>query len=184
MRKKVEKANPASVGAKIHPSADVAKSAKVGKGTEIWNDVKVRDGAEIGTNCMIHKGVYIDEDVQVGNSVKIQVGASIFKGVTIEDGAFIGPHVCFTNDKNPRAINPDGSNKKANDWKISKTLVKYGASIGANATILPGITVGKWALVGAGAVVTRDIPDFAIVVGSPAKVVGFANEEGKIVKRV
>ena len=177
MRKKNEKV-------KTHSSADVAKSAKVGKGTEIWNDVKVREGAKIGINCMIHKGVYIDEVVEVGDSVKIQVGASVFKGVSIEDGVFIGPHVCFTNDKNPRAINPDGSSKKATDWKISKTLVKYGASIGANATILPGITIGKWALVGAGAVVTRDVPDFAIVVGSPAKVVGFANEKGERVKRV
>jgi len=167
---------------KIHKSADVSKKVKIGKGTEIWNDVKVRDGASIGRNCMIHKGVYIDEQVDIGNNVKIQVNASIFKGVTIEDGVFIGPHVCFTNDKNPRAINPDGSNKKSGDWKVSNTLVKYGASIGANATILPGIMIGKWVLVGAGAVVTHDVPDFEIVVGSPAKQIGVANEKGEKIK--
>lgn len=169
---------------KIHKSADVSKKAKIGKGTEIWNDVKVRDGAIIGSDCMIHKGVYIDERVDIGNNVKIQVNASIFKGATIEDGVFIGPHVCFTNDKNPRAINPDGSNKNSSDWRISKTLVKFGASIGANATILPGITIGKWALVGAGAVVTHDVLDFGIVVGSPAKLIGYANENGERVKKI
>ena len=144
----------------------------------------MRDGAIIGSDCMIHKGVYIDDKVDIGNNVKIQVNASIFKGVIIEDGVFIGPHVCFTNDKNPRAINPDGSNKKSGDWTISKTLVKYGASIGANATILPGITIGKWALVGAGAVVTHDVSDFGIVVGSPAKLIGYANENGERVKKI
>ena len=169
---------------KIHKSADVSKKARIGKGTEIWNDVKVRDGVSIGSACMIHKGVYIDEDVKIGDNVKIQVNASIFKGVTIKDGVFIGPHVCFTNDKNPRAINPDGSNKNSDDWTISKTLVKYGASIGANATILPGISIGKWALVGAGAVVTHDVSDFGIVVGSPAKLIGYANENGERVKKI
>ena len=169
---------------KIHKSADVSKKTKIGKGTEIWNDVKVRDGASIGSDCMIHKGVYIDDKVEIGNNVKIQVNASVFKGVTIEDGVFIGPHVCFTNDKNPRAINSDGSNKKSGDWTISKTLVKYGASIGANATILPGIAIGKWALVGAGAVVTHDVSDFGIVVGSPAKLVGYANENGERIKKI
>lgn len=169
---------------KIHKSSDVSKKAKIGQGTEIWNNVKVRDGVSIGSDCMIHKGVYIDEKVKIGNNVKIQVNASVFKGVVIEDGVFIGPHVCFTNDKNPRAINPDGSNKKSGDWTISKTLVKYGASIGANATILPGITIGKWALVGAGAVVTHDVSDFGIVVGSPAKLIGYANENGERVKKI
>ena len=169
---------------KIHKTADVSDKAKIGEGTEIWNYVKVRDNARIGKNCMIHKGVYIDDKVEIGNNVKIQVNASIFKGVTIEDGVFIGPHVCFTNDKNPRAINPNGSIKRGGDWKVSKTILEKGASIGANATILPNIKIGKWALIGAGSMVTKDVPDFGLVLGNPAKLVGYVDESGKVVKKV
>ena len=167
-----------------HKTADVSKDAKIGEGTEVWNDVRIRENAKIGKNCMIHKGVYIAEEVTVGNNVKIQTNASLFKGITIEDGVFIGPHVCFTNDKNPRAINPDGTLKKVSDWRLGKTLVKKGASIGGNATILPDITIGKWALVGAGSVVTKDVPDFGLVVGNPAKLVGYVNEKGEKIKDV
>ncbi|HEX7456427.1 MAG TPA: acyltransferase [Candidatus Nanoarchaeia archaeon] len=169
---------------KIHKSADVSKKAKIGKGTLIWNNAQVRENAKVGKNCVLGKNVYIDHDVVIGDKVKIQNNSSIYYGVRIEDGVFIGPDVCFTNDKNPRAVNPDGSLKSATDWQISKSIVKNGASIGANATILPGITIGEWALIGAGAVVTRDVPDFGIVVGNPAKLVGFANKEGKKVKDV
>ena len=164
---------------KIHKTADISKKAKVGKGTEVWNDVKVREDVVIGENCVIHKGVYIGEEVVIGDNVKVQTNASLFKGVTIEDGVFIGPQVCFTNDKNPRSINPDGSLKKSSDWQVGKTLVKKGASIGGNATILPGITIGQWALVGAGAVVTKNVPDFGLVIGNPAKLVGYVDESGK-----
>lgn len=169
---------------KIHKSADVSKNAKIGSGTSIWNNCQVRERAEIGENCVLGKNVYIDKEVKVGNRCKIQNNVSIYHGVEIEDGVFLGPHVCFTNDKNPRAINPDGSIKNDNDWKASKILVKYGAAVGANVTILPGISVGKWALIGAGAVVTRDVPDYGIVVGNPARLVGFANEKGEKVKGV
>jgi len=169
---------------KIHSSAEVAKSSQIGEGTQIWNDVKIRDKARVGKNCMFHKGVYIDEEVTVGDNVKIQVNSSIFKGATIEDWVFIGPQVCFTNDKHPRAVNPDGTNKKSSDWTISKTLVKKGASIGANSTVLPGITLGKWCMVGAGSVVTHDVVDFGLVVGNPAKLVGYVNKKGEIVKKV
>lgn len=150
-------------GVKIHKTADVSSKAKIGKGTEIWNDVKIRKNSKIGRNCIIHKGVYIDEDVVVGNNVKIQVNASLFKGVILEDDVFVGPHVCFTNDKFPKAVG---------DWKLLKTLVKKGAAIGANSTILPGITIGEWSLVGAGSVVTKDVPKKTIVVGNPAKIIG------------
>ena len=168
----------------IHKSADVSKKAKIGKGSSIWNNVQIREDAEIGKNCVLGKNVYIDIDVKVGDNCKIQNNVSIYHGVTIEDGVFIGPHVCFTNDKNPRAINPDGSSKSEDDWQISETLVKYGAAIGANATILPGITIGEWALVGAGAVVTKSVPDYGIVVGSPAKLVGYINKKGGKIKNV
>jgi UDP-2-acetamido-3-amino-2,3-dideoxy-glucuronate N-acetyltransferase len=108
-----------------------------------------------------------------GNNVKIQNGISVYHGVTLEDGVFCGPHCVFTNDRLPRAINPDGSPKAADDWVLSQTLVRSGASIGAHATIVCGVTIGRWAMVGAGAVVTRDVPDYGLVFGNPARLHGF-----------
>jgi UDP-2-acetamido-3-amino-2,3-dideoxy-glucuronate N-acetyltransferase len=163
----------------IHKTAEVSGKAVIGEGTSIWNWVQVRENACIGRNCIISKGVYIDFDVKIGNNVKIQNNVSIYHGVVIEDGVFIGPHVCFTNDKMPRAINPDGTIKSASDWKVSGILIKEGASIGANSTILPGITIGKYALIGSGSVVTKDIPDFAMAYGNPARLVGKVNILGE-----
>ena len=153
----------------IHPTADVSPNARIGKGTNIWNQAQIRENAQIGDNCIISKNVYIDFDVKIGNNVKIQNNVSIYHGVTIEDGVFIGPHACFTNDKKPRAINPDGTLKKSDDWEVSKILVKKGASIGANSTILPGILIGEFALIGAGSVVTKNVPDYASVIGNPSR---------------
>ena len=156
-----------------HPTADVSPQATISPGTKIWQHAQVREGATIGANCIISKGVYIDSGVVIGNHVKIQNYVSIYCGVTLEDGVFCGPHCVFTNDKIPRAINPDGSLKSGDDWLVISTLVKQGASIGANATIVCGITIGKWAMVGAGAVVTRDVPDYGLVLGNPARLRGF-----------
>lgn len=133
-------------------------------------------GCEIGDGCKIGTFVEIRKQVKIGSKVKIQAFVFIPEGVTIEDGVFIGPHVCFTNDIYPRAINPDGSLMQADDWEIVPTLVKYGASIGANATLLCGITIGEHALIGAGAVVTHDVPAYAIVAGVPARTVGDVRE--------
>ena len=141
----------------IHKTADVSEKAKIGEGTKIWNLTQVREGATIGEKCILSKNVYIDRDVQIGNNVKIQNNVSIYFNTILEDGVFIGPHVCFTNDKIPRAINPDGTQKNADDWEHETTHIKEGASIGANSTLLPGITIGKWAMVGSGAVVTKDV---------------------------
>jgi len=160
--------------ARIHPTADVSSEALVGSGTSIWNQAQVRERARIGAGCVIGKNVYIDTDVVVGDRVKIQNNASLYHGVTIEDGVFIGPHVCFTNDKVPRAVNPDGSPKADSDWEVSPILVRVGAALGANSTILPGVTVGRWAMVGSGSVVTRDVDDYALVVGNPARRIGSA----------
>ncbi len=157
----------------IHPTADVPPEANIGIGTSIWNQAQIRIGAVIGENCIISKGVYVDAGVVIGNNVKIQNYVSLYQGVTLEDGVFCGPHCVFTNDKSPRAINPDGALKGADDWGITATLVRAGASIGANATIVCGITIGRWAMVGAGAVVTRDVPDYGLVLGNPAKLHGF-----------
>ena len=158
---------------KIHSTADVYKKSKIGEGTIIWNQAQIREGANIGKGCIIGKNVYIDINVVLGNKVKVQNNVSIYRGVTIEDEVFIGPHTCFTNDKNPRAINPDGTIKKPGDWNLITTLVKRGASIGANSTILPGIKIGQFALIGAGSVVTKNVPSHALVYGNPAKIKGY-----------
>lgn len=163
----------------IHETADVSPEANIGEGTKIWNWVQVREGAKIGADCVLSKGVYIDRDVTVGNKVKIQNNVSVYKGVTIEDGVFVGPHVCFTNDKYPRAVNADFELAGESDWEVSPITIKKGASIGANATVLPGVTIGEFAVVGAGAVVTKDVDSFTKVLGNPAKFVGKVDENGR-----
>jgi UDP-2-acetamido-3-amino-2,3-dideoxy-glucuronate N-acetyltransferase len=155
----------------IHKTADIHKTSKIDKTASVWNWVKVREKAEIGKNCILAKGVYVGKGVVIGNNVKIQNNVSIYEGVVIEDGVFIGPHVVFANDRYPSAINSDGKLKSEKDWKLEKTTVRFGASIGANATILPGITIGKYALIGAGSVVTKNVPDFGLAYGNPAKLI-------------
>jgi acetyltransferase-like isoleucine patch superfamily enzyme len=156
----------------IHPSAFVSSDAKVGPGTKVWHLVQIREGATIGAECVLGKGVYVGEGVQIGSRVKIQNGVSIYPGATVEDGVFIGPHVCFTNDRHPRAINPDGSVQNAGQWELSPIVVRTGASLGAACVLVAGVTVGRWALVAAGAVVTKDVPDFGLVAGNPARLIG------------
>jgi UDP-2-acetamido-3-amino-2,3-dideoxy-glucuronate N-acetyltransferase len=158
---------------KIHPSADVSDKAIIGDGTSIWHQAQVREGANIGEKCIIGKGVYVDADVILGKHVKIQNYVSVYHGVTIEDGVFVGPHVCFTNDLHPRAVNPDLSLKAADDWVLSKTLIREGAALGANSTIVCGITIGMWAMIGSGSVVTKNIPDYGLAYGNPARLHGF-----------
>ncbi|KOS66680.1 acetyltransferase [Lysinibacillus contaminans] len=149
----------------IHATAEVSGDSKIGKGTNIWKGVQVRENAEIGENCNIGKDVYIDKNVKIGTSVKIQNGVSIFEGVQIEDDVFLGPHMTFTNDLFPRSFN--------RDWKKVETKVCKGASIGANATIICGNVIGEYAMVGAGAVVTTDVPNYALVVGNPSIIIGY-----------
>jgi UDP-2-acetamido-3-amino-2,3-dideoxy-glucuronate N-acetyltransferase len=161
---------PATV--RIHPTADVSPQASIGNGTSIWNQAQVREGARVGAECVIGKNAYVDFDVRIGDRVKVGNNVSIFHGVTIEDGVFIGPHVCFTNDRLPRAVNPDGTPKGADDWEVSPTHVRHGASIGANATIVPGVTIGRWAMVGSGSVVTHDVGVQELVAGNPARRLG------------
>jgi UDP-2-acetamido-3-amino-2,3-dideoxy-glucuronate N-acetyltransferase len=157
----------------VHPTAEVSPSAEIGAGTRVWHQAQIRERVRIGENCIISKGVYIDFDVQVGSNVKIQNGAFLYHGCTIEDGVFIGPGVCFTNDKQPRAINPDGSLKGADDWEVGRTVVRYGASVGTGSIVLSDVTIGRFAMIGAGAVVSKDVPDYGLAVGVPARLIGF-----------
>jgi len=155
----------------IHPTAEVAADAVIGPGTKIWHQCQVMPRARIGANCKLGKGVYVDTGVRIGDRVKVQNGISIYRGVTVEDDVLLGPHMAFTNDLYPRAFN--------DDFEIVPTLVKTGASVGANATIVCGVTLGSYCMVGAGAVVTMDVPDYALVAGNPARVLGYVCACGK-----
>jgi UDP-2-acetamido-3-amino-2,3-dideoxy-glucuronate N-acetyltransferase len=149
----------------IHPTANVSDKAVIGEGTKVWINSQIREDAYIGERCIISKDTYIDFSVRVGNNVKIQNGVSIYHGVTVEDDVFIGPNAAFTNDFYPRACNTD--------WQVRETLIKKGASIGANATIICGNTLGEYCMVGSGSVVTHDVPPYTLVVGNPARAIGY-----------
>jgi acetyltransferase-like isoleucine patch superfamily enzyme len=149
----------------IHPSANISNDAIIGDGSKIWINVQIREHTEIGLDCIISKDVYIDHSVKIGDRCKVQNSVSIYNGVTLEDDVFIGPNVAFTNDKIPRAFNTN--------WTTTPTIVKRGASIGANATIICGITIGEYAMVAAGSVVTKSVPDNVLVVGNPSRFVSY-----------
>lgn len=168
----------------IHPTAEVSDCATVGEGTRIWSNAQVREGAAIGADCNIGRNVYVDFDVAIGSKVKIQNNASVYHGVTVEDGVFIGPHVRFCNDTLPRAITPSGQLKGNDDWEVGPTLVRYGASVGAGSTILPNVTIGSFALIGAGSVVTHSVPDHGLVYGNPARLHGFVCVCGRLLDGV
>lgn len=149
---------------RIHPTADVSPAARIGAGTVIWNNAQIRENAVLGPDCSVAKDVYIDTGVVIGERVKIQNGVSVFAGVTVEDDVFLGPHMTFTNDRYPRAFNTA--------WQIVPTLVRRGASIGANATVVCGTVIGEYAMVGAGCLVSGDVPAHTLVLGNPMRVVG------------
>lgn len=159
-------------------NVNIHKTAEIGKNTKVWHFAQIRENVKIGSNCIIGKNVYIDFETIIGNNCKIQNNCSIYHKTIIEDGVFIGPHVIITNDKTPRAIDLAGKLKSTKDWKVGTVTVRYGASIGAGAILLPNITVGRFAMIGAGSVVSHDVPDFALVYGNPAKVHGKVGESG------
>lgn len=160
----------------VHESSYVDDGVKIGEGTKIWHFCHVQSGVVIGEKCSIGQNVNISNNVIIGNEVKIQNNVSVYEGVVIEDGVFLGPSCVFTNDLTPRARYPKGHEN------YKRTLIREGASIGANATIVCGHTVGKYAMVAAGAVVTKDVPDFSLVAGVPAKIIGKVDKRGNVVK--
>jgi UDP-2-acetamido-3-amino-2,3-dideoxy-glucuronate N-acetyltransferase len=167
----------------ISADADVDASARVSDSATIWGFVQVREDAEIGANCVIGRGAYIDAGVIVGANCKIQNDALIYAPASLDDGVFIGPGAVLTNDTFPRAINPDGSQKSGADWEMVGVKVRKGAAIGARAVVLGGLEVGEWALVAAGAVVTRDVPAYALVVGVPARRIAWVGPSGRPLSR-
>lgn len=156
-----------------HPTADVSPLATIGQGTRIWHQAQVREGASIGRDCVLGKGVYIDHGVRIGDNCKIQNSALVYAGATLEDGVFVGPGACVANDRHPRAINPDGTLRTESDWQQGTVVVRRGASLGANSTIVPNAVIGEWAMVAAGAVVVGDVPAHGLVQGVPARLTGF-----------
>jgi UDP-2-acetamido-3-amino-2,3-dideoxy-glucuronate N-acetyltransferase len=157
----------------IHPLAQVEDGAEIGARTKVWAGAQIRRGAQIGADCIIGSGVTVDLDVVVGDRCKVQNAALLYRGLRVGDGVFIGPAAVFTNDRLPRAVAPSGEPLGSDGWEISPTTVDDGASIGANATVVCGVRIGRWALVGAGAVVICDVPAHALVVGVPARQVGW-----------
>jgi len=163
---------------RILPSADVDERATIGAGTTVWHLAQVREHATLGTNCVIGRGAYVGPGVRLGNNVKLQNYSLVYEPAVLGDGVFIGPAAVLTNDEFPRAVNTDGTLKTGDDWTMVAVTIGEGAAIGARAVCVAPVTIGRWALVAAGAVVTADVPDFALVVGVPARRIGWVGRAG------
>ncbi len=169
------------MSAMIDSRAVVEEGATLGSNVKVWHWAHVRKGASLGANTIVGKSAFIDSDVRMGENCKIQNNASIYHGAELGAGVFVGPHVCITNDRYPRAITADGHLKTAADWQVIRTIVGTGASIGAQSTIVAGVTLGEWCLIGAGSLVTKSIPPFALAYGSPARIAGIVGYDGKMI---
>lgn len=164
---------------RILDSADVAQDATIGEGSTIWHLAQVREGAALGCNCIIGRGAYIGTGVHLGDNCKVQNYALVYEPARLGHGVFIGPAVVLTNDHNPRAVNPDGTLKSSHDWEPVGVTIEDGAAIGARAVCVAPVTIGAWASVAAGAVVTTDVPPFALVAGVPARRIGWVGHAGQ-----
>jgi len=162
----------------VQSTADVDDRAVLGAGTTVWHLAQIREDARVGCDCIVGRGAYIGPGVIIGDKVKLQNYALVYEPARLEDGVFIGPAAVLTNDQFPRSVDMAGKLKRPGDWGASGVVVREGASVGARAVVLPGRQIGRWALVAAGAVVTRDVPDFALAVGAPARRVGWVGRAG------
>ena len=166
------------VGTRIEPTADVDTKAYIGSGTVVWHLAQIREGAVLGDHCVVGRGAYVDAGVQVGSRVKIQNYALVYAPATLGDGVFVGPAAVLTNDRYPRSVTVHGALRGTDDWDMQGVRVGEGASLGARSVVLAGVVIGRWAMVAAGSVVTRDVPDHAIVVGNPARRRGWVGRSG------
>ncbi|QSB24053.1 acyltransferase [Curtobacterium sp. 24E2] len=170
---------PTPPNAFVAPSAVVSSSARLATGVRIWDDTHVEAAASVGSDTLVGRGVTVGTGVQVGERCKVQNGALLYGPAVIGDGVFVGPGAVLTNDNTPRAINPDGTVKDAQDWQPSAVVVEHGASIGAGAMCVAPVRIGRWAMVAAGAVVVHDVPDHALVAGVPARRIGWVGRSGR-----
>jgi UDP-2-acetamido-3-amino-2,3-dideoxy-glucuronate N-acetyltransferase len=166
------------VNAVVKDTAHVAASAELGDSTTVWELAQIREGARLGTGCIVGRGAYVGTGVQIGDNVKLQNYALVYEPAVLGNGVFVGPAAVLTNDEFPRSVDPEGNLKRGSDWHAVAVTVGDGASIGARAVCVAPVTIGRWALVAAGAVVTRDVADYALVVGVPARRIGWVGEAG------
>ncbi|MEV0091521.1 acyltransferase [Streptomyces sp. NPDC050738] len=169
---------------RVQPTAQVDETAEIGSGSSVWELAQIREKVSLGEGCVVGRGAYVGPGVQIGNNVKIQNYALVYEPAELADGVFIGPAVVLTNDHNPRSVDPDGKQKRGGDWEAVAVKIAEGASLGARSVAVAPVHIGRWALVAAGAVVTKDVPDFGLVVGVPARRVGWVGRAGvKLVER-
>ncbi|MGW1201464.1 acyltransferase [Streptomyces cyaneofuscatus] len=163
---------------RVQPTAQVDESAEIGAGSSIWELAQIREGAKLGEGCVVGRGAYVGSGVRIGDNVKLQNFALVYEPAELGDGVFVGPAVVLTNDQYPRSVDPDGKQKRGGDWEAVGVEVAEGASLGARSVCVAPVRIGRWAMVAAGAVVTKDVPDFALVVGVPARRIGWVGRSG------
>ena len=169
---------------RIQPTAQVDERAEVGEGTTIWELAQIREDARLGSGCTVGRGAYVGPGVRIGDNVKLQNHALVYEPAELADGVFVGPAAVLTNDHYPRAVDPEGRTKRAGDWTPVAVRVAEGAALGARSVCVAPVRIGRWALVAAGAVVVRDVPDFALVAGVPARRIGWVGRAGvRLVER-